>query len=244
MRTADAIAALWTELDITLPTYGALRKFPLEGLYRWILLYGSRINSLILEINGRECWLPAHALLGLLGPRLTSLRIYSDNDDTQSFESKSNAPWLALLPRLHALELEGVVDTSIERARFPRQLTHVALNGCGQIGLHRVPEVLTFLPRLKSLSLQFMDPGADLTGLSALTHLERLDLSNCSLREVPTEVTTLKNLTSLTLNNNEELGGKVNDHRVAALADERLCLEIDTSRGYRFVQFTDPFVRV
>lgn len=219
MRSADAVSALWTELDVTLPAYSALKKYPLEGLYRWIMLYGSRVNNLILEINCRECWLPANALLGLLGPRLTSLRIYSDNDDTQAFEPKSSAPWLALLPRLQSLELEGVVDITVERGRLPRQLTHVALNGCGQTGLHRVPEVLTRLPNLRSLSLQFLDPGADLEGLAALTNLERLDLSNCSLREVPAELRELTKLTSLTLNNNEDLGGKVNDDRVATLAD-------------------------
>lgn len=219
MRSAAAVSALWTDLDVTLPAYSSLKKFPLEGLYRWIMLYGSRVNNLILEINCRECWLPANALLGLLGPRLTSLRIYSDNDDTQAFEPKSNAPWLALLPRLQSLELEGVVDITVERGRFPRQLTHVALNGCGQTGLHRVPEVLTRLTNLRSLSLQFLDPGADLEGLAALTNLERLDLSNCSLREVPAELRELTKLTSLTLNNNEDLGGKVNDDRVSTLAD-------------------------
>ena len=218
MQTPQAIETLWKKLEITLPTSASLQKYPLHELYRWIQIYGAFIESLTVEINGIDGWTPLHALLGFLGPRLTSLRIYSDNDDAPAFERHSAAPWLALTPNLRALELEGVVDITIERADFPSGVTHLALNGCGQNGLHRIPEVLASLSSLHSLSLQFMEPGADVSGLSSLQHLRHLDLSNCSLKEVPEEVTLLPSLTSLTLNNNEELGGRENEHRVAALA--------------------------
>jgi hypothetical protein len=216
-RSPEAQAALWTELEVSLPAAPALRKFPTAGLYRWLLSHGAAVRSLTLEISGVEGWTPAHALLGALGPRLTSLRVYSDNDDAPAYEPRSRAPWLALAPRLQSLALEGVVDTTIERASLPAGLTHLALDGCGQAGLHRVPEVLAALPALRSLSLQFMEPGADLSELASLGGLQRLDLSSCQLPEVPREVTLLTALTALTLNNNEELGGEGNGGRCAAL---------------------------
>lgn len=219
MQTDDAKSTLWTEICVNIPTHPAFRKFPLDSLYRWILLYGANITSLTLEINGIEGWGPAQALLGLVGPRLSSLRVYSDNDDAPAFEPKSKAPWLALTPVLQALELEGVVDISIEKANLPSGLTHLALNGCGQTGLTRIPETLSTLSSLHSLSLQFMDPGADLEGLSSLKSLKQLDLSSCSLSVIPSELTALDHLSSLTLNDNEELGGRENAARVAVLAN-------------------------
>lgn len=220
-RSSEAAAALWTQLDVCLPPYPDFLNFPLDGLYRWILLHGAHIRGLTLEINGVEGWSPAHALLGMLGPRLASLRIFSDNDDAPAYEPKSRCPWLALVPNVRSLELEGVTDMTIERARLPRGLTHIALNGCGQTGLHKIPKVLSLLPTLHSLSLQFMEPGSDLAGLSSLTNLHHLDLSHCSLREVPAELANLAHLSSLTLNNNEELGGNENADHVSALADLR-----------------------
>ncbi len=219
MKTDEAKSLLWTDLCVNIPTHPEFRKFPLDSLYRWIILYGAHVTSFTLEINGIEGWGPAQALLGLLGPRLTSLRIYSDNDDAPAFEPKGKAPWLALTPNLQALELEGVVDVTIEKAVLPSGLTHLALNGCGQTGLTRVAPKLATLTSLHSLSLQFMDPGADLEGLSSLQNLRHLDLSNCSLSEIPRELIDLKHLSSLTLNDNEELGGRNNSHRVAVLAN-------------------------
>ncbi|KAL4544306.1 hypothetical protein Ndes2437B_g02082 [Nannochloris sp. 'desiccata'] len=219
MQTDDAKSTLWTEICVNIPTHPAFHKFPLDSLYSWILLYGAHITSLTLEINGIEGWGPAQALLGLVGPRLSSLRVYSDNDDAPAFEPKSKAPWLALTPVLQALELEGVVDISIEKANLPSGLTHLALNGCGQTGLTRIPETLSTLSSLHSLSLQFMDPGADLEGLSSLKSLKQLDLSSCSLSVIPSELTALDHLSSLTLNDNEELGGRENAARVAVLAN-------------------------
>jgi Leucine-rich repeat (LRR) protein len=218
MKTDDAKSLLWTDLTVTIPTHPGFRKFPFASLYSWALVYGAHVTSLTVEISGIEGWTPCHALLGSLGPRLTSLRIYSDNDDAPAFDPKNRAPWLALTPKLKALELEGVVDTSIEKALMPAGLTHLALNGCGQTGLTRIPPKLATLSLLHCLSLQFMDQGADLEGLASLKHIRHLDLSNCSLSEIPGELTEIKHLSSLTLNDNEELGGRNNAARVGVLA--------------------------
>lgn len=221
-------APLWATIDATLPA--KLSVFPLSAFYRWFLRHSGAIKSLTLEINSLDAWQPVHAVLGLSRDHLTSLRVFSDNDDNPCYERLSAAPWLALLPRLQSLELEGVVDVTIERARFPRGLTRLALNGCGLTGLTQVPPTLRMLPALRSLSLQFMDPGADFAGIKRLTGLQQLDLSNCGLRMVPEEVAMLPHLTALTLNNNEELGGLGNEDRVAVLA---------SLKGLQFLEMRD-----
>jgi hypothetical protein len=220
LATEEA-APLWAAVQASLLLDPARRAaFPLHGLYAWFSRHAGATTSLALEINSAQAWAPVHALLGGTGGRLTSLRVFSDSDDP-CFEPGSALPWLGLLPRLQSLELEGVADTSVEAARLPAGLTHVALGGCGVGGLYRVPAALGALPRLRSLALQFMEPGADLGGLTQLTTLRHVDLTGCSLRAVPAELGALPALTSLTLNNNEQLGGAGNAEWVAPLASLR-----------------------
>jgi hypothetical protein len=204
---SEGAAPLWRSVQASLLLDLACHgSFPLGGMYAWFSRHAAAIQDLTLEINRAAAWTAVHALLGVTGAGLASLRIFSDSDDP-CFEPRGAAPWLALLPRLESLDLEGVADTSIDAARLPPALTRVALGGCGVNGLYRVPATLSSLPRLRALSLQFMEQGADLSGLTALRTLRQVDLSNCALHAVPAELAQLPRLTALTLNNNEQLGG-------------------------------------
>lgn len=225
---SEEASALWTTVEAAVAVDPATAAtFPLHGMYQWFSRHAASVRSLVLEISSTEAWAPVHALLGATGATLESLRLFSDSEEA-CFVPSSDCPWLGLLPRLQSLELEGVVDVSIEFASLPPGLTRVSLGGCGLRGLYRVPPCLTQLPHLRSLGLQFMEPGADLSGLSSLTGLQYVDLSNCSLGYVPEELAALTNLTSLTLNNNEQLGGTGNAERIEQLAhlSSLQCLEL------------------
>ncbi|KAL4443597.1 hypothetical protein ABPG75_011334 [Micractinium tetrahymenae] len=96
--------------------------------------------------------------------------------------------------------IDGLLVGELDTPWLPPSVTMLAL---AAVGLTRLPGVLAHLPRLQSLVLDhnYEIGSAPLNGLTQLTALQELNLSECALTSFPHQISALSSLRILYLHN-------------------------------------------
>lgn len=111
-----AASDLWEQVQLSLPADFA-QTLSVAALYAWFVARAGQVRSLHVDMSGEAAWAPLLAVLGVVGRGLQHLRLAGDG--AACALPGCTAPWLALTPNLHSLELDEVCDAAVADALWP-----------------------------------------------------------------------------------------------------------------------------